>query len=147
MLCPVCEENLMTEDQESIAAGNNYKQLGNLKPLNGTNWNACVLVWLHKINVQIQVNHLTNYGIAFPMNCQVECLKKLPCIDVNHWPQVLFLGPWDEWCQVAGKYKYLYGMDTEIAYDWLLVWVNLNHQVLKIASLIHLIMFVRKWIM
>jgi hypothetical protein len=27
----------------------------------------------------------------------------------------------------AGKYKYLYKMDTDIAYDWLLVWVNANH--------------------
>ncbi len=27
----------------------------------------------------------------------------------------------------AGEYKYLYEMDTEIAYDWLWVWVNANH--------------------
>jgi hypothetical protein len=27
----------------------------------------------------------------------------------------------------AGKYKYLFEMDTEIAYDWLQVWVNANH--------------------
>ncbi len=27
----------------------------------------------------------------------------------------------------AGKYKYLYKMDTDIAYDWLWVWVNANH--------------------
>ncbi len=27
----------------------------------------------------------------------------------------------------AGKYKYLYQMDTEIAYAWLRVWVNANH--------------------
>ena len=28
----------------------------------------------------------------------------------------------------AGKYKHLYEMDTEIAYDWLRVWVkNANH--------------------
>jgi hypothetical protein len=27
----------------------------------------------------------------------------------------------------AGKYKYLYEMDTEITYNWLQVWVNANH--------------------
>jgi hypothetical protein len=27
----------------------------------------------------------------------------------------------------ADKYKYLYGMDTDIAYDWLQVWVDENH--------------------
>jgi hypothetical protein len=27
----------------------------------------------------------------------------------------------------AGKYKYLYKMDTDIAYDWLWVWVDANH--------------------
>ncbi len=27
----------------------------------------------------------------------------------------------------ADKYKYLYKMDTESAYDWLQVWVNANH--------------------
>jgi hypothetical protein len=27
----------------------------------------------------------------------------------------------------AGKYKYLYKMDTDIAYDWLQVWVDANH--------------------
>jgi hypothetical protein len=31
----------------------------------------------------------------------------------------------------AGKYKYLYEMDTEIAYDWLWVWVNANHPSFK----------------
>ena len=27
----------------------------------------------------------------------------------------------------AGKYKYLYEIDTDIAYDWLRIWVNANH--------------------
>jgi hypothetical protein len=31
----------------------------------------------------------------------------------------------------AGKYKYLYKMDTEIAYDWLQVWVDANHPSVK----------------
>ncbi len=31
----------------------------------------------------------------------------------------------------AGKYKYLYKMNTEIAYDWLWVWVNANHPSFK----------------
>ncbi len=44
VLCRVCAENPMTKDQESIPAGNNYGQLGNLKPLNGTTRNACVPV-------------------------------------------------------------------------------------------------------
>jgi hypothetical protein len=44
VLCCVCAENPMTKDQESIAAGNDYGQLGSLKPLNGTTRNACVLV-------------------------------------------------------------------------------------------------------
>jgi hypothetical protein len=44
LLCLVCAENPMTKDQESIAAGNDYGGLGNLKPLNGTILNACVLV-------------------------------------------------------------------------------------------------------
>jgi hypothetical protein len=28
----------------------------------------------------------------------------------------------------AGKYKYLYEMDTDIAYDWLRIWVDANCQ-------------------
>jgi hypothetical protein len=55
------------------------------------------------------------------MNGAVECLKKLPCLDGKYCPQVTFLGPQDEWMKKAGKYKYLYKMDTEIAYDWLRV--------------------------
>jgi hypothetical protein len=61
------------------------------------------------------------------MNGPVECLKKLPCLDEMYHPQVTFLGPRDEWMKKAGKYKYLYKMDTEIAYDWLQVWVDANH--------------------
>jgi hypothetical protein len=44
VLCHVCAENPMAKDQESIAAGNDYGQLGSLKPLNGTTRNACVPV-------------------------------------------------------------------------------------------------------
>ncbi len=36
VLCRVCAENPMIKDQASIAAGNDYGQLGSLKPLNGT---------------------------------------------------------------------------------------------------------------
>ncbi len=53
VLCRVCAENPMTKDQESIAAGNNYGRLGNLKPLNGTTQNACVPVQLYNIDLQI----------------------------------------------------------------------------------------------
>jgi hypothetical protein len=31
----------------------------------------------------------------------------------------------------AGNYKYLYEMDTEIPYNWLLVWVDANHPSFK----------------
>jgi hypothetical protein len=65
----------------------------------------------------------------------VECLKKIPCLDEKYHPQVTFLGPRDEWMQKAGKYKYLYEMDTEIAYDWLRVWLMQITQVSKTASL------------
>jgi hypothetical protein len=58
------------------------------------------------------------------MNGPVECLKKLPCIYEKYKPQVTFLGPRDEWMKTAGKYKYIYEMDTEIACDWLQVWVD-----------------------
>jgi hypothetical protein len=61
------------------------------------------------------------------MNGFVECLKKLPCLDEKYHQQVTFLGKWDEWMKKAGKYKYLYEMDTDIAYDWLRVWANANH--------------------
>jgi hypothetical protein len=61
------------------------------------------------------------------MNGPVECLKKLPCFDEKYHPQVSFLGPRDEWMKKAGKYKYLYKMDTDIAYDWLRFWVDVNH--------------------
>jgi hypothetical protein len=44
VLCHVCTENPITKDQESLAAGNDYRQLGNLKSLNGTTCNACVPV-------------------------------------------------------------------------------------------------------
>jgi hypothetical protein len=117
----------MTKDQESIAAGNDYGQLGSLKPLNVTTRNACVPVQLYNIDLQIQANHSTNHSIAFPMNSLVKCLKKVPCLDEKYHPQVTFLGPRDEWMRKAGKYKYLYKMDAEIAYDWLWVWFDANH--------------------
>jgi hypothetical protein len=55
----------MTKDQKRIAAGNDYGQLGSLKPLNGTTGNACVPVQLYNIDLQIQANHSTNHSIAF----------------------------------------------------------------------------------
>jgi hypothetical protein len=61
------------------------------------------------------------------MNGPMECLKKLPCLDEKYCPQVTFLGPRDEWMKKAGKYKYLYEMDTNVAYDWLRVWVDAKH--------------------
>jgi hypothetical protein len=61
------------------------------------------------------------------MNGPMECLKQLQCLDEKFCPQVTFLGPRDEWMKKAGKYKYLYEMDTEIAYIWLQVWVDANH--------------------
>jgi hypothetical protein len=61
------------------------------------------------------------------MNGPVECLKKLPCLDEKYRPHVIFLGPRDEWMKKAGKYKNLSEMDTDIAYNWLWVWVNANH--------------------
>jgi hypothetical protein len=54
-------------------------------------------------------------------------LEKIPCLDEKYRPQVTFLGPRDEWMKKAGKFTYLYEMDTNIAYDWLRVWVNANH--------------------
>jgi hypothetical protein len=57
----------------------------------------------------------------------MECLKKLLCLDEKYHPQVTFLGPRDEWMKKAGKYKYLYEMDTDIAYNWLQVWVDANN--------------------
>ncbi len=53
--------------------------------------------------------------------------EKIPCLDEKYSPQVTFLGPQDEWMKKAGKYKHLYKMDTNIAYDWLWIWVNANH--------------------
>jgi hypothetical protein len=50
-----------------------------------------------------------------------------PCLDEKYHPLVTFLGRRDEWMKKAGKYKHLYEMDTEIAYDWLWVWVDANH--------------------
>ncbi len=54
-------------------------------------------------------------------------MKKLPYVDEKYHPQVTFLGPRDEWMKKAGKYKYFYEMETEIAHDWLRVWVDANH--------------------
>jgi hypothetical protein len=45
----------------------------------------------------------------------------------KYCPQVTYLGPRDEWIKKAGKYKQLCKMDTNIAYDWLQVWVEANH--------------------
>ncbi len=65
----------MTNDQESIAAGNNYGRIVCLKPLNDTTQNACVPVQLYNINLQMQANPSTNHSIAFPMTGPMECLK------------------------------------------------------------------------
>jgi hypothetical protein len=131
VLCPVCAKDPMMKNDKSIAAGNDYGRLGYLKPLNSTTRNACVPVRLYNINLQIWANYSTNHSIAFPINGSVECLKKLTFVDVNHQPQVPFLGPRDEWQKVAGKYKHLYEMDTDIAYEWLQFWVNANHPSFK----------------
>jgi hypothetical protein len=131
VLCRVCAENPMTNDHESIAACKSYGRLGSLKPLNGTTRNACVPVRLYNIDLQIQANHSTNHCIAFPMNGPVECLNKLPCVDEKYCPRVTFLGTGDEWMKKAGKYKYLYKMDTKLAFYWLQVWVDANHPSFK----------------
>jgi hypothetical protein len=55
------------------------------------------------------------------MDGPVECLEELPRVDEKHCPQVTFLVPQDEWIKKAGKYKHLYVMDTETAYNWLQV--------------------------
>jgi hypothetical protein len=68
-----------------------------------------------------------NHCIAFPMNGRMECLKQLPCLDEKYRPQVTLIGPRDERMKKAGKYNYLYEMDTDITYDWLRVWVDANH--------------------
>ncbi len=44
VLCCVCAENPTIKDPKSIAAGNNFGRIGNLKPANGTTRNTCVLV-------------------------------------------------------------------------------------------------------
>jgi hypothetical protein len=98
-----------------------------LKSLNGTTRNACVPVQLYNIDLQIQANHSTNHSIAFLMNGPLKCLKKLPRVDEKYRPQVTFFGLRDEWMKKAAKYKYLYEMDTKIAYDWLRIWVDENH--------------------
>jgi hypothetical protein len=36
VLCPICAEDPMIKNEESIAAGNDYGRLAHLKPLNGT---------------------------------------------------------------------------------------------------------------
>jgi hypothetical protein len=61
------------------------------------------------------------------MDGPMECLKKLPCLDEKYRPQVTFLGPRDERMKKAGKYKHLYKMDADTAYNWLWVWVNANN--------------------
>jgi hypothetical protein len=53
--------------------------------------------------------------------------EKLPCVDEKYCPQLTFLGQRDKWMKKTGKYKYLYEMDTEIARNWLRVWVDANH--------------------
>jgi hypothetical protein len=53
--------------------------------------------------------------------------EKLPCLDEKYRPHVTFLGPRDEGMKKSGKYKYLYKMDTDIAYNRLQVWVDANH--------------------
>ncbi len=73
VLCPVCTKDPMTKDQESIAAGNDYGWLGNLKSLNGTTQNACTPVRLYNINLQIQANHSTNHSIEFLITGPMEC--------------------------------------------------------------------------
>ncbi len=137
VLCPVCTKDPMTKDQESIAAGNDYSRLGNLKSLNGTTRNACTPVRLYNINLQIQANHSTNHSIAFPITGPMECSKVLPDMDADHRPQVTILEPQDEWRKVAGKYRYLYKMDTETAFDCKFGLAR-NTQALKDAPLIHL---------
>jgi hypothetical protein len=131
VLCPVCAIDPMMKSQTSIAAGNDYGWLAHLKPLNGTTRNACVPVWLYNINLQICENHSTNHSIAFPMDGPVECLKVLPCVDINHCPHVTFLGPQHARCKNAHKYKHLFKMDTKLAYDWLTFWVNANYSSFK----------------
>jgi hypothetical protein len=97
VLFPVCTKDPMTKYQESIAAGNDYGRLGNLKSLDGTTRNACTPVRLYNINLQIRANHSTNHSIAFPITGPMGCSKVLPYVDANHRPQVTFLG-----CEMNG---------------------------------------------
>ncbi len=49
------------------------------------------------------------------MDGPVECLKVLPCVDINHRPNVTFLGPRDAWRKTANKCKHHFEMDTKLA--------------------------------
>jgi hypothetical protein len=114
--------------EEEVPASSKGRQ--GTAPRGGAGWYLFfqhVPVQLYNINLQIQANHSTNHSIAFPMNGPMECLKKLLCLNEKYYPQVTFLGLQDEWMKKAGKYKYFYEMDTDIAYDWLRVWVDVNH--------------------
>ncbi len=74
----------------------------------------------------------TSKSFNKPFHCISDELSRvmLEKIAVFGWEissTVTFLGTQDEWIKKAGIYKHLYEMDTNIAYDWLRVWVNAKH--------------------
>jgi hypothetical protein len=81
------------------------------------------------IQHQFAYTSLSFYKPLYCVSNEWSCgmFEKLPGVDKKYCPQVTFRGPRDEWMKKAGKYKYLYKMDTEIAYKLLQVWVDANH--------------------
>ena len=126
VLCKTCEANPLNHPY-SIASGHDYGRLKKFPKINGVTLGAVVTVRNYNISLSIKSNHSTGNSICFPSNGAVQTAKHLPVVDVDRIPHVTFLGPKDRWRKEKKRWRHLYRLDSEMAYEALRIWRGLNN--------------------
>ena len=126
ILCSICAKNPL-DHPYSIASGHDYGRRLHFPDVNGTTLSAVCPVRNYNIDVLLKANHATGHSICFPSNGPTESSKELPCVDPDRIPHVTFLGPKDKWRKQKGKWKHLYQLDCDKAYEALRIWVGLRN--------------------
>ena len=125
-LCKRCFED-PTEYEFSLASGHDYGRLKHFPKLSGMTLNTVTPVRNYNINITVRPNHAVGHSICFPSSGPIEAAKELPCHDITRLPQVTFLGPNDLWRKAQSKWRHLYEVKVDDAYNALRIWTQLRN--------------------
>jgi hypothetical protein len=126
VLCKVCSEDPFSY-RYSLASGCDFGRLKRFPIMNQTTLSVVCPIRNFNIDLMIKPNHSTGHSICFPSNGPNEASKVLPSMDSSRLPQVTFLGPKERWRVIRKKWKKLYHIDCNKAYEALRVWTGLDN--------------------